>query len=97
MFEPELEENAEVAVPIVLDLLLQIPRAEAGVADHPAKALVHDHAQDRQDRRGIDPEKHPETLARRLDGRRLDCDIGHAQRPSLIASAPDNHFATANL
>ena len=34
MFEPELEENAEVVVPIVLDLLLQIPRAEvAGVAD----------------------------------------------------------------
>ena len=40
MFEPEVEENAEVAVPIVLDLLLQIPRAEGGVADTAAAQQV---------------------------------------------------------
>ena len=40
MFEPELEENAEVVVPIVLDLLLQIPRAEGGVADTAAAQQV---------------------------------------------------------
>ena len=40
MFEPELEENAEVVVPIVLDLLLQIPRAEGGVADTAAQQVL---------------------------------------------------------